>query len=149
MVISMGNLSDAEIRLTIAKLIDVAYSTNEGLTTKIFREAGAFRLTVDQEGNVELTGKAGVVRMSGTPTLDKLGVALRRLTVNFLGDENGDIRYTAGVGVKGGGTLTVSGSFNIVKLITACSGLVCQAARHLKGHGPAADLELQRAMGYR
>ncbi|WP_374327381.1 hypothetical protein [Azonexus sp.] len=144
----MTTSTDAEIRLTIARLIELAYSANDGLTTKIVRDVGAFRLTVDQDGNAELTGRAGVVRLSGTPALEKIGVAMRRLTVNFTGYENGDIHYTAGVGVKGGGMLTVSGSFNIVKLITACSGLVCRAARHIKGQRPAADLELQRAMGY-
>lgn len=143
-----ANPTDAEVKLTIAKLIEVAYSTDKGMTAKIVREVGAFKLTVDQDGNAELTGKAGIVRFTGDPTLQKMGIAINRMTVNFSGDENGDVTYTAGVGVRNGVVMAVHGTFNIVDLITSCSGLLCRAARLLKGRSPAADMELQRVMGY-
>lgn len=143
----MGNPTNAEIKLTIGKLIEVAYSTDKGMTTKIVMEKGAFKLTLDEDGNAVLTGKAGSVRFAGSPTLEKVGVVMRRLTVNFSGGENGEVEYTASVGLKIT-SFSVSGGFNVVDLITSCSGMLCQAARFLKGRNPAADAELQRVMGY-
>jgi hypothetical protein len=143
----MGNPTNAEVKLTIAKLIEVAYSTNKGMTTKIVMQKGAFRLRLDEEGNAELTSTVGSVQFIGGPTLEKIGVSVRRMSVNFSGNENGDVHYTASVGVKIT-TFTVSGDFNIVDLITSCSGLLCQAARLLKGRNPAIEAEMQRIMGY-
>ena len=42
--------------------------------------------------------------------------------------------------------LSVSGSFNLEELITSCSGLLCRAARSLKGRHQAYDLELKKIM---
>jgi len=144
----MGNPTNAEVKLTIGKLIEVAYSQDKGMTTKIVMEKGPFKLTVDEGGNAELTGKAGIVRFSGSPTLEKIGIALNRMTVNFSGAENGDVTYTAGIRVRDGVGIAVHGTFNIVELITSCSGLLCQAARFLKGRNPALDAEMQQIMGY-
>lgn len=44
--------------------------------------------------------------------------------------------------------LSVLGDFDLEALITSCSGLLCQAARALKGRNQAYDMELQRIMGY-
>lgn len=89
-------------------MIDIAYSKDKGMTTKIVMDKGMFKLTMDADGNVHFI--AGI-----------------------------DLKIT---------TFTVSGDFNIVDLITACSGLLCQAARLLKGRNLAAESELQRIMGY-
>ncbi len=143
----MENPTNPEVKLTIGKLLEVAYSQDKGMTTKIIMEKGAFKLTVDEDGNAVLTGKAGNVRFSGSPALEKVGVAMRRLTVNFSGGEDGEVRYTATVNAKIT-SFSVSGDFNVVDLITSCSGLLCQAARFLKGRNPAVDAEMQRIMGY-
>lgn len=138
----------AEVKLTIAKLIEVAYSQDKGMTTRIVMEKGPFRLAVDENGQAELTGKTGIVRFSGGTALKKVGIAFKRMTVNFSGGENGDVNYTAGVSIVGGVGMAVNGSFNVVDLITSCSGLLCQAARHLKSGNLAVDTEMQRIMGH-
>ncbi|WP_199287501.1 hypothetical protein [Photobacterium chitinilyticum] len=57
--------SDKEIKLTIAKLIEIAYSSNKGLTASIMLDVGTAKLTVDSRGNSILSGKVGVVTFSG------------------------------------------------------------------------------------
>jgi hypothetical protein len=141
-------LTDAEVKLTIAKMIEVAYSEDKGMTTKIALTKGKFKLTVDEDGNAELTGTVGHVRFAGGPTLKKMGLNIGAVNIMFTGDESGDVRFSGGVGVKGGVTAMVSGKFNIVELITTCSGLLCIAARYLKGRSPAVDEQLQRSVGY-
>ena len=44
--------------------------------------------------------------------------------------------------------LSVLGDFDLETLITSCSGLLCRAARAMKGRHRAYDAELQRIMGY-
>ncbi|AFU98416.1 hypothetical protein M5M_06105 [Simiduia agarivorans SA1 = DSM 21679] len=45
-------------------------------------------------------------------------------------------------------SVIVSGNFDLEKLITSCSGLLCKAARALKGRHQAYDAELQQIMGH-
>jgi hypothetical protein len=141
-------VTDAGVKLTIAKLMEMAYSKNKGMTTKIALKKGAFKLTVDENGNAELIGTAGHVRFAGGPTLKKMGISIGSMSIMFSGDENGDVHFSGDVGVKGGAVMTIYGDFNIVELITTCSGLLCQSARLLKGTNPAVDIEFQRHMGY-
>jgi hypothetical protein len=142
-------LTDVEAKVAIAKLIEVAYSTDKGMTTKIVMDKGTFKLTLDEDGNAELTGKAGPVRFVGGPELRKMGLNVGAMSIMFTGDESGDVRFFGSVGPKGKVGLTVSGKVNIVELITTCSGLLCQAARLLKGaSNPALDIEYRRHMGY-
>jgi hypothetical protein len=143
----MEHLTNAEVKLIIAKLIDVAYSKDKGVTTKIVMDKGLFKMTMDADGNVALSGKGGYLRFSGKPALEQIGVAMKRLTVNFVAGQNGNVHFIAGINLKIT-TFTVSGDFNIVDLITACSGLLCQAARLVKVRNSAAELELKRVMGY-
>jgi len=44
-------------------------------------------------------------------------------------------------------SLTVSGDFDLEELITSCSGLLCIAARAMKGRHKVYEMELQRVMG--
>ncbi len=50
--------SRVEVKVTIAKLVELAYSKDKGMTTKIVRKKGNFKLTVDQDGNGVLSGSA-------------------------------------------------------------------------------------------
>src|SRR5690625_7850007 len=61
----------AEAKITIAKLIDLAYSKDKGLTAKIMAKTGNAQLSVDQNGNATLSGSAGILTFSGTPVLEK------------------------------------------------------------------------------
>jgi len=141
------NPTRTELKITIAKLIEAAYSQDKGLTTKIVRSKGAFKLTVDQNGNARLTGKVGAVSFSGSDTLDKIGASIKFVNVSFSNGGSGNVKYTAMIDIKSA-KIAISGSFNMEKLITSCSGLLCKAARALKGRHQAYDMELQRIMGH-
>ena len=41
------SMTRSEVKITVAKLIEVAYSKDKGLTTKIMEEKGQFKLIVD------------------------------------------------------------------------------------------------------
>jgi len=139
--------ASADVKLVIAKLIEVAYSANEGLTAKIVLEKGPFKLTMDEQGNGMLTGKAGVVRFNGSPALEKVGLALKRVSVNFSNGGNDRVKYVASVDFIKAASFSVAGSFSAFELITACSGLLCKAARALKGFDTGVDAQMQQIMG--
>ncbi len=135
-----------ELRITIAKLIEVAYSEDKGVTTKIVREKGSFKLTVDQDGNARLSSKVGIVNFSAGETLDRVGANIKSVSVNFSADEGGEIKYTAIIDIKVA-KIAISGKFYIEELITLCSGILCRAEKPLKGRHEAYEMELQKIMG--
>jgi len=139
------NLTRTELKITIAKLVEVAYSKDKGLATKIVRAKGSFKLTVDQNGDARLSGKMGAITFSGSETLDKIGANIKFVNVSFSNGGSSNIKYTAMIDIKSA-KIAISGSFDIEKLITSCSGLLCRAARALKGRHHAYDMELQRIM---
>jgi len=141
------NPTRTELKITIAKLLEIAYSEDKGLTTKIVRTKGSFKLTVDQNGNARLSGKTGAVTFSGSEILDKIGANIKFVGVSFSNGGSGNIKYTAMIDIKSA-KIAISGNFNIEALITSCSGLLCRAARALKGRHHAYDMELQRIMGH-
>lgn len=67
------------------------------------------------------------------------------MTVNFENKEKIKVGYSATFNLEVI-SLTVIGGFDLEELITSCSGLLCQAARALKGRHKAYDMELQRIM---
>ena len=144
------DIGKSELKITIAKFIEVAYSTDAGMTTKIMAQKGNAKLTVDQNGNATLSGSAGILTFSGKPVLDKIGAKIGRVTVNFTNEDGRKIGYSATFSLGAAG-VTVMGAFDLEALITACSGLLCQAARALKGRDKAVDkaldTQLQHIMG--
>lgn len=136
----------SEIKLTIAKLIEVAYSKNKGLTTSIMLDAGFIKLTVDDKGNALLSGKAGVVTFSGQDVINELGMQVKRVSVSFKNEGDGQVSYTATLNL-GLISTSVKGSFNVEDLITQCSGLLCIAARQLKNRPAYIERKLAEAMG--
>lgn len=104
-------------------------------------------LTVDQNGNATLSGSAGILTFSGTPVLKKVAAKIKRVRISF-NEKNGmKIGYTATFDLEYM-KLSVLGDFDFEELITSCSGLLCRAARALKGRHHAYDMELQKIMGY-
>lgn len=141
------DLKRTEAKVTIAKFIELAYSKDKGLTAKIMAKKGNVKLTVDQNGNATLSGSAGVLTFSGTPVLEQVGAKIKRVSVNFNNQDGMKVGYTATFDLEFI-KLSVSGNFDLEKLITSCSGLLCQAARALKGRHHAYDMELQKIMGH-
>jgi hypothetical protein len=139
--------SKTELKIIVAKLIELAYSKDKGLTAKIMAQKGNVRLTVDQNGNATLSGSAGILTFSGTTVLKTIGVKIKRVSVSFTNPNQDGMKvdYTATfdlVYIK----LSVSGNFDIKELITSCSGLLCQAARSLENQRH--NMELQEIMGH-
>lgn len=140
------NPTNSELKVTIAKLIEIAYSTNKGVTTKIVRGKGNFRLTVDQNGQVVLSGSVGVLTFSGEPVLKEIGAKIKRVSVNFTKGENHSVKYQATFSLEII-SLSLGGSFDIEELITSCSGLLCKAAKAMRQRNTQYENELQKIMG--
>lgn len=141
------DVTRTELKVTIAKLIEVAYSKDKGMTTKIVRSKGPFRLEVDQDGNARLWGTAGMLTFSGGSTLDKIGANIRNVSVSFSSGGGSKIDYRAEFDLKVA-KIGISGGFDIEELITSCSGLLCKAARAMKQRHQLYELELQKIMGH-
>lgn len=138
----------AEVKVVIAKLIEVAYSRNKGITTKIVRKKGGFKVTVDQNGKVMLYGTAGALTFNGGAALESLGVKVKMVSISFTKGDGDNVNYQGTFNFAGGAaSISVSGTFSIEELITSCSGLLCQAARLIKVRHQAYENELQRIMG--
>jgi hypothetical protein len=84
----------------------------------------------------------GIITFSGNPVLKQIGTRITFLSVGFENKDGMDIQYKAGLG-----TMSVSGTFNLEKLITSCSGLLCNAARALKNQRPERNRALEEIMG--
>ena len=141
------DLKRTEAKITIAKFLELAYSKDKGMTVKIMAKKGGARLTVDQNGKATLSGTAGIVTFSGSPVLEKIGAKIKRVSVSFNNKGGMNVGYSATFDLAYM-KLTVMGDFDLEKLITSCSGLLCRAARALKGRHHAYDMELQRIMGH-
>jgi len=138
--------NQTEVKITIAKLLEVAYSKNKGVTTKILRKKGKFKLTVDEQGNAILSGSMGMLTFKANSALEDLGVKIKNISISFSKGDDNDVRYTAMFIFIGITAISVSGKFNVEELILSCSGLLCIAARALKGRHAAYDMELQKIM---
>ena len=141
------DLKRTEAKITIAKFIELAYSKDKGMTAKIMAQKGSTKLTVDQSGKATLSGSAGVLTFSGTPVLEKIGAKVKRVSVNFNNKDGMKVGYNATFDLEFM-KLSVIGDFDLEALITSCSGLLCRAARALKGRHHAYDMELQKIVGH-
>lgn len=140
------NLKRSEAKITVAKLIELAYSQDKGMTVKIMAKKGSAKLTVDQNGNATLSGSAGILTFSGAPALEKIGAKIKRVSVDFDHKNGTKVNYTATFDLEYI-SLSVFDDFDFEELITSCSGLLCHAARAFKGRHHVYDMELQKIMG--
>lgn len=140
--------SRVEVKVTIAKLVEVAYSKNKGITTKIVRGKGNFKITVDESGQVTLHGRAGMLTFSGDPVLSELGAKLKNASISFTKGDSDSVDYAASFTFHEAANISLTGSFSVDELLTSCSGMLCQAAKLLKGRNHAYEMELQKIMGY-
>lgn len=83
----------------------------------------------------------------GDSALQGLGAKVKSASITFTKGNDDNIKYTAFFNFVGVAGISVSGAFNIEELILSCSGLLCRAARALKGRHAAYDMELKRIMG--
>jgi len=140
-----------QVKITIAKLIELAYSKDKGLTTKIVLSKGNFKLKVSPNGNATISSSAGILTFRGDSALQALGAKIKNVSISFTAGEDNNFSYIAMFSFSGAASISLSGSLNMEKLITSCSGLLCQAARLLQRRNKqnkAREMELQRIMGY-
>ena len=134
-------------KVAVGKLLEVAYSTNEGVTTNIVRSGSNFKISVDATGSGKLSGTFGVLNFDGRNALESLGLAVRRVSITFTNQDGQNIGYSATISPVSGVSLIVTGRFNLEELLMSCSGLLCKAARAMKGRSEAYEQELKRIMG--
>lgn len=134
--------SNIEVKITIAEFLELAYSKDKGMTTKIMRSIGNFKLTVDQDGKAVLSGSVGILTFEGDTVLSRLGAKIKSVSISFSHQRGNNVNYVATYSFRGAANISVSGSFDIEELILRCSGLLCRAARAFKGH----EMELKRIM---
>lgn len=143
-----GAHNQFQLRLTIARFLEVSYHEDSGLTTKLVKSAGPLKLKVDQDGNASLSGSAGVVNFSASDAIKDIGVSFKGVSVALGADHKGNLTYRASYDFVGASaSFLVTGSLNIEKLIMSCSGLLCRAARPLGNRQDIIDMELRKAMG--
>lgn len=140
--------SRVQVKITIAKLLEIAYSKDKGVTTKIVRSKGNFKITIDKNGNVMLYGGTDVLTFSGDSALKNLGVKIKNVSISFSKEESNEVKYVATFVFSGAANISLTGAFNIEELITSCPGLLCKAAKLLKERNQAYDAELQKIMGH-
>jgi hypothetical protein len=59
--------TEAQLKITLAKLVELSVSSEGETAAKLIRDSKFVKLTVDQNGNAEITGKAGILRFKGNP----------------------------------------------------------------------------------
>lgn len=142
-----GKPTPLEVRVTVSRLLELAYSRNEGLTTSLVREAGNLRLSVDQRGNAILTGSAGRLAFSAEDALKEIGLKAGIIQVTMAVDSSGQIQFNASVRV-GLASVGASGTIDVEKFLMACSGILCHAARMLGNRSAELDRQFKEAMGH-
>lgn len=134
--------SPYQLKVKVINLIELAYKENEGITTSLIKEKGAFTLKINENGDAVLSGKAGIVRFSAKDEIRQLGLDLKVASIMFSSGQNGKIRYVASFSFFGSIQVEFSSALDIEKLILSCSGLLCRAARLLKNRHKQIDQSL-------
>jgi len=135
----------SKIKITLAKLFEIAYSKDKGVTTALVQKKGPFSMKIDDNGVVTLSGKAGVVSFSGKPELEKVGIDLEYGSVMFSNIGNNKLGYSASLKFRGILKIEYSNVIDVEKLILGCSGLLCQAARLMRNRQSQIDRAVEGA----
>jgi hypothetical protein len=138
-------LDNAKVKVVIGKWFELAYAKDKGVTTALIRQKGPFTMKVDDKGNVTLSGKAGKVTFNGNPALKSFGLQTHYGGITFANAGNNTIMYTVSLKFFGFAKVDFTNMIDVEKLITACSGLLCQAARALKNRNKQLDDALEGA----
>ncbi|MEJ2042649.1 MAG: hypothetical protein P8X74_12400 [Reinekea sp.] len=130
----MSVFTGVEAKITVLNLIQLAYKHDKGATAAIVKSGDSYFMSVDNKGEVTLTGIAGGrLVFSGGKVIDSIGIKLNKATVSFTNGDGGDINFDASFEIARGSKIRVKGTFDVFKLIQSCSGLLCHAARLLHG----------------
>ncbi|KKO47155.1 hypothetical protein WG68_00420 [Arsukibacterium ikkense] len=136
---SENSVSSYQLKIRVINFIELAYKENDGVTTSLIKEKGPFTLKVNERGEAMLIGKAGTVRFDVSEEVKQIGLDLKMVSVMFSGGREGKLHYMASFNFAGGVKVEFSSILDIEKLILSCSGLLCRAARLLKGRHQQID----------
>ena len=84
-----------------------------------------------------------MVKFSGKPELDEMGIDLEYGSVMFSNIGNNKLAYTASIKFKSVAKIEYSSVVDVEKLILSCSGLLCRAARGMKNRDRQIDKALE------
>lgn len=138
--------SQTELKLAVARFLELSYATDGTLTARLMREVGPLKLSIDSHGAASLDGRAGKVTFSAQKSLRELGMELRMADISMHVDDQGLIQFTASFRFLRAMSATTRGSIDVEKLITSCSGLLCKAAKALISARGSRDNQLLEAV---
>ncbi len=133
---------ERKIKITVIKLLEISYSDRKAATLALVGTKGPFQMRIDQNGDVEVSGKKAHFKIKGKPVLDEMGLDLKAGSIMFSNAGDNRLNYTikAKVGVV---DVEYHSMINVEELLLSCSGLLCRAARALKDRTNQIDRSLQ------
>ena len=142
----MTQKQDVQVKITVGKLIDLAYSKNKGLTAAILKSRKNIKLSVDTNGNAILSIDAQAIYFKADPALQQLtefGAKVKSVSILFSkGEGDFELNYTVGITFFGIASVSLSDGFNIKEVLSACTGMLCHDVRALTGR----DQQIREAM---
>lgn len=105
-------LRQSEARITIARILELAYSENQELTVKILANSPNPKLTVKGNGKAALADRSQVVSFNALPALEKSRVPIRLISMDFEQIHGMQVSYAAIFNTEEQ-MLTVNGSFDL------------------------------------
>ncbi|MDH5259729.1 MAG: hypothetical protein OEX07_17075 [Gammaproteobacteria bacterium] len=123
--------NEAQLKITVFKILEIAYKNDGELTASIVRSHQPFTLSVTSNGTATLTGKVGRMSFNVSEETRSIGFDFKFASLHFLGSQNGQLRYSASFSI-GFTSVTFRDSFDVEKFILECSGLVCIVARLMR-----------------
>lgn len=123
-----ANTVRAEARLTLARIISVAYQRDSGFVASLHTQKGPFSVKLSANGEVTLkTETENLTFQASQREKSRIGLRVKRLEATFRQNED---HFTYSITARLAGlSISVAGAVRLEKLITACSGLLCRAAR--------------------
>lgn len=140
----MQKVSKTEVKIKLLKFLEIAYNTDNELTTVLVRDKEAFTLSVDIHGNASISGKAGKLKFSVKEEIKEYGIDFRYISVMLSGNKNGVIHYRGTF--KTIVEVSIIGFIDVEQLILHCSGLICFAARTLKNRYKMIDKTIAESL---
>ena len=140
-------ITKVNIKISVGRLLQLAYASNNDMTATILNSNSSFSLLYNPTTDkFKLTGSTGTVTFSGKKAVDSLGFKVKNVSIKFTNGEGGVINYTGTYTFLKAGSVSISGSFDVFKLITSCSGFLCNAARLLSGRDAQIRAIIEDAM---
>jgi len=140
----MSDYLDYQVKIVVAKFLEVAYSKDRGVTTNIVMGRGPIEFRIDQDRNVTLSGGVGpILRFDGSLALNVITAKIKRISINFYDPRrNGmDVRYKVTLDILVG-EVSHEGRFDITSAIAFIPGV----DKVIENTGPARNRYIDRVV---